>query len=572
MGLSLLRAAALVVLGAAAVSASPKLRLSNTALGPFSIATGANGAAQTVEASNAGDGSLNLRVASSVPWLAPSTGALHPCSVRGNCIPINIAIQTATLAKGMFTGLVTVSDPNAMDAPQTITVTVQMGGGVPDSLSFYLPPNGASTESRFTTNSNLSAAASTQSGGQWLSVALDGEGSFRFAFPYRVTVKHIPGMTEGTYNGAIRTSNSTVAAENKTVNVSLRVTSQPIGQPSPAAIEFRIAQNTPKQKQNVRVTNAGLGALQVTGASVSTQSGGNWLSAEQLAEPFNDFVAVAADPAGMSTGIYEGAVSVAANAANAPVIIPVRIEITQQAPPSAAFQGVVNNATFAAGESVAQGDIVAVFGDQLAYGDPQGPSLPLKTTVGGATVFVNDKPAPIYFTSYSQITFQMPFDTEPGEARVRIERDGQRGNTVGVNVQPRAPRILRLGFRDYGIIVNQDGSFPLPASPFFNFRPARPGDALVIYAIGLGPTSPAVASGEASPTSPLAAVTPPPQVFLGGGLFDPGTPVAPFFVGLTPGFVGLYQINFIVPDDAPRGDAVPLSLEGGSNKVTLAIQ
>ena len=356
------------------------------------------------------------------------------------------------------------------------------------------------------------------------------------------------------------------------MNVSLRVTSQPIGQPSSSALEFRIAQDTPKQKQNVRMTNAGLGALQVTGVSVSTQSGSNWLSAEQLAEPYTDFIAVTADPAGLSPGIYQGAVSVAANAANAPIAIPVRLEITQQTAPAAAFQGVVNNATFAAGESVAQGDIVAVFGDQLAYGDPQAVTeLPLKTTMGGATVFVNDKPAPLYFTSYNQITFQMPFDATPGEARVRIDRDGQRGNTIGVDVQPRVARILRLGIGDYGIIVNQDASFPLPATPGVNARPARAGDTLVIYAIGLGPTSPAVASGEASPSSPLAPVIPAPNVVL-GTLFGPGATIAPFYAGLTPGFVGLYQINFTVPADAPRGDAVTLFLDSGSNKVSLAIQ
>ena len=66
------------------------------------------------------------------------------------------------------------------------------------------------------------------------------------------------------------------------------------------------------------------------------------------------------------------------------------------------------------------------------------------------------------------------------------------------------------------------------------------------------------------------------RVFFGAG-YLPATGVAadPFFVGLTPGLVGLYQINVTVPAEAPRGDAVPVALGSGtvvSNRVVIAIQ
>jgi uncharacterized protein (TIGR03437 family) len=47
------------------------------------------------------------------------------------------------------------------------------------------------------------------------------------------------------------------------------------------------------------------------------------------------------------------------------------------------------------------------------------------------------------------------------------------------------------------------------------------------------------------------------------------------FSGLAPGFLGLYQVNFIVPEGAPTGSAVPVlvSVDGAeSNTVTIAIQ
>ena len=52
--------------------------------------------------------------------------------------------------------------------------------------------------------------------------------------------------------------------------------------------------------------------------------------------------------------------------------------------------------------------------------------------------------------------------------------------------------------------------------------------------------------------------------------------IVPDFVGLTPTFVGLYQINFLIPLNAPRGERVPLIVEapGGyiTNEVWIAIE
>jgi len=53
-------------------------------------------------------------------------------------------------------------------------------------------------------------------------------------------------------------------------------------------------------------------------------------------------------------------------------------------------------------------------------------------------------------------------------------------------------------------------------------------------------------------------------------------PSIPFYAGLTPTAVGLYQINVIVPDTAPHGDAIPIYIDLGnnnlSNRVNIAIQ
>ena len=55
-----------------------------------------------------------------------------------------------------------------------------------------------------------------------------------------------------------------------------------------------------------------------------------------------------------------------------------------------------------------------------------------------------------------------------------------------------------------------------------------------------------------------------------------GVNVVPLYAGLTPGFVGLYQINVTLPNNVPRGDAVSATFTMGtnifSNRVVIAIQ
>jgi uncharacterized protein (TIGR03437 family) len=92
------------------------------------------------------------------------------------------------------------------------------------------------------------------------------------------------------------------------------------------------------------------------------------------------------------------------------------------------------------------------------------------------------------------------------------------------------------------------------------FHPAKPGEELVMYAFGLGHTTPELKTGEAAP-SPGPVIDP-----SGFSLIldqrvnvPPGLPVQtrppdahPLYVGAVSGYAGLYQINFLVPTTVPN--------------------
>jgi uncharacterized protein (TIGR03437 family) len=185
---------------------------------------------------------------------------------------------------------------------------------------------------------------------------------------------------------------------------------------------------------------------------------------------------------------------------------------------------------------------------------------------------VNGQAVPLYYIGPGQIDFEVPIDASLGDGTVQVVRNGQAGNLAYINIKDRAPHFLLLNGGPYAIMTSAT-----PDLTGIPSHPAKAGDALVIYTIGLGPTSPSVPSGTASPSPPdqLATVTPATQVCFGVPTpFFPAPCATPFFVGLSPGFVGLYQINVFIPQDVPSGNTPLYFLVNGvpSDTVQLAVQ
>lgn len=547
------------ILFVSGMSAAARLNVVQNSV-TISVPVGSNGPTYTVDTFNIGTGTLNLQASSSVPWLVPTVGSSQLCGLRGGCYPVSIAFQTSSLAAGSYTGIITLSDPNAIDSPQYLGVTAEVGGDVPSNLAFYLAPGG-STSATFTTNGPVTVASDAT----WLTASTLANPSSG-AYVTTITATAASSMTPTAYNGTLTVSGSSFGPDNKQITVALNVTTQPIAQASSSTLSFNIAQGTQPQTQSVAVTNAGQGTLTVSTVTATAANSGMWLAAASV----SGGITVTADPTNLSPNTYSGTVTIASNGVNGNIVIPVQLVIAAQGPPIAGADAVVNNGTFAPGEAVAQGDIAAVFGNQFLFDVPQYAStLPLPTTLDGVQVLVNGTAAPLYYVSAGQIDFEVPIDAAVGDGTVQIVRNGTEGNLVYAGVSAQSPNFILSG-SGYAITTPDNIQTGIAAHPI------NVGDTIVIYAIGLGQTTPVVPSGTAAPSNPPATVPGTTLVCFGAETPFYQAPCAtPSFVGMAPGFAGLYQINVTIPSGIQSGTStMSLILENNiqSDAVPLVIQ
>jgi uncharacterized protein (TIGR03437 family) len=229
----------------------------------------------------------------------------------------------------------------------------------------------------------------------------------------------------------------------------------------------------------------------------------------------------------------------------------------QFAPPQ---QAIVNGASFQS-QMVSPGSLFSIFGTGLSTQTASASKLPLPRNLGGAQVVVNGELAPLVYVSGHQINAQMPIDIPTGQpVSLTITNGGATSNVVTITVPRAAPGIFTLN-GSQAIVQNQNGSINSTGAP------ARPGDVLVAYLTGGGAVNAAGAwiTGAGSPSGP-ASVSAPYTVAVGG------TPAAVEYLGLTPGFVGLYQANFTVPAMTPGSYPVVVTVGGvSSNAASIAI-
>jgi uncharacterized protein (TIGR03437 family) len=213
---------------------------------------------------------------------------------------------------------------------------------------------------------------------------------------------------------------------------------------------------------------------------------------------------------------------------------------------------------------VAPGGLISVYGQQMAPVNLATKEIPLPTALADSCLTVNGVPVPVLFVSTQQINGQLPFNVD-GNAQMTLRTPGGISDNFNFSILAAAPSIFRTGTAgpETGLatITRADnGQLITPTNP------VHPGDSIVIWATGLGRTSPPIDSGLPAPSDPLAGAVIATNVVLGGVSLDVQ------YAGLAPGSIGLYQINATVPKSVPQGLEIPLVISQGGNSTTLSVR
>ena len=225
--------------------------------------------------------------------------------------------------------------------------------------------------------------------------------------------------------------------------------------------------------------------------------------------------------------------------------------------PSIQADGVVNAASNTRG--VAAGSYVSIYGSALADAVQVERTPYLPVTLSSASVTFDadgvSLPGKLHFVSPGQVNAQVPWEFEgKGSVKVKVWMDYLPSNVVTVPLTQYAPAF----FENSGLVAAQD-------FPSYNLitrqQPARRGGVVILYANGLGPVVDTPPSGEASGLSATRAT---PTVTVGG------RPARVEFSGLTPGAIGLYQINVTLAADTPVGDQqIVVTIGGASSRASV---
>ena len=206
------------------------------------------------------------------------------------------------------------------------------------------------------------------------------------------------------------------------------------------------------------------------------------------------------------------------------------------AAPVPALSSVASAATYESALPMAPGSIVAIFGDRLASEVKVAGTNRLPRELETTTVLLNGGTIPLYFIAPTQINALLPYDLAPGDAALQIRRGEQVSGTLTLRVADQAPGIFTLNEGGSGAAVAVEA---LTNQVISERNPIAAGGYAVIYSTGLGRLRTPLTTGEIPLVANEALVKP--TVTLNGAL------VSVLYAGVTPGYLGLYQVNIQVP-------------------------
>ena len=238
--------------------------------------------------------------------------------------------------------------------------------------------------------------------------------------------------------------------------------------------------------------------------------------------------------------------------------------------PAINTNGVTNGGSFLPG--IASGSWITIKGTNLstttrtwAQADFKGNTLPL--SLDGVGVTVNNKDAPVYFISPTQINAMAPSDTAIGSVAVTVATSRGTSPPVSGVLQSVAPGWFAFTQQGgvYPAAVHLNGTYMGPTTLFGTAAvatPAQPSERILLFGTGFGQTNPAV-----DPLTIFSAAAPlatPNDLRITVG----GQTAIVEFAGLVSN--GEYQFNIIVPN-VPDGEQNLIATIGGLQTQTLRL-
>ena len=208
--------------------------------------------------------------------------------------------------------------------------------------------------------------------------------------------------------------------------------------------------------------------------------------------------------------------------------------------------GVVNAASYSAFTSgVARGELVILYGTNLADALAVSPGVPFELMLGGVQVLMNNRPCALYYVSPGQIAAIVPYGTTEPIVQIQVVKNGVLSNAVTAFVYQSAPGVFSLSVNGIGLGAVLHADYTVVDED----HPAHPGEIVQVFLTGLGDVFPTIRDGgPGGSTEPFNRTVNPMRATVNGLTADIS------YSGLAPTLSGLYQMNIKIPDIAGSGD------------------
>ncbi len=465
---------------------------------------------------------------------------------------ITVTLMTGALAGGFYSGRITVS-AGGVSTDAFVSLSLTSVSVNPAALSFS---GVAGDPAPFPQNVTLNGAAGvpwsatvSTVGGNWLQLSAPSGNLPAFLSVFVTTAGLAPGLYTGQISFGLGGLVRTVS-----VQLTVIVNGQLVVDPARVSLSSAAGSAIPVCAP-VSIQVAGTTAL-----DWSATSSAPWLAVQPGSGHAPASIGLCATAGSLTSGTYASTVLITSAAPNSPQSVAVSFTVV---PPVAVSDGgVVSAASLTQGQSIAGGEILSVFGVNLASQTASATKFPLPTELANCRILIGGVAAALIYVSPNQVNLVAPSSLSSfvGSTTLNAFNGGVAAPAARVSVAQQAPGIFGLlsNGAGAGAITHNDGSVISRSSP------VRPGEPISVYLTGIGPLDRNIGDGNPAPSAPLA------NAFSKVRLLIDGQEAAVLFAGAAPGFSGLDVVVATVPGLlSQRFPQIVVEVQGvASNQIT----